>query len=126
MKQIINFIITFIILYLGNLIAPDYIVSDSWKTLLLATAIIFVAELIAELIVFVIAIITTILDSKFVSEALIIIVYAIVFAIALLSSAIALKVAVNVVPNFAINGIWTYIIVAVLMTFLSVSGSSKK
>lgn len=39
MKNIINFMILFLILFLGNKIAPETIASESWKTTLLAAVI---------------------------------------------------------------------------------------
>ena len=49
-KRIVNFIVLFLILYLGNQIAPEAIVTNGWKTTLMATVICYIAQTIVALL----------------------------------------------------------------------------
>ena len=50
MHKIINFILLFLILTFGNILAPEHVLTDGWKTTLLVTVICFIAEAILSAI----------------------------------------------------------------------------
>lgn len=125
MKQLLNFGILFGVLFLGNMIVPECIVSDSWQTTLLAAVVCTCAECICGVLTGLLMIMLTWVSAKTDSRILFIATIVIVVAATLAVPAIGLLLCSKYVSSFAVNGWFTYVVLALLISLLSFSDSKK-
>ena len=121
MKRIINFIALFLILYLGNQIAPDAIVSNGWKTTLMATIICYIAQTIVALLMIAVTTGGYVIVAKIGWTWLFYLFTFGLILIAICLPAIALYVSVQVLDGFAVHGTITYVILIFMINILSYS-----
>lgn len=125
MRKILNFIILFLILTLGNQIAPEAIVTDGWKTTLLVTVICYIAEEIISILI-AITFIGGIFVSVWKDNTPLFVIAIIVLLISIGGIPIlALIICEHFIPAFAVNGTVTYIILMLCINILSVSENTK-
>ena len=122
MKNIMNFIILFMVLFLGNKIAPEAIVSESWKTTLLAAVICMVAEVIMGLCI---AIFAAVAAAGIRRLGMILALLAFIIISGYMLPISALWVCGWIIDGFQIHGIATYAILALTINVLSISGKKK-
>ena len=121
MKRIINFIALFLILYLGNQIAPDAIVSNGWKTTLTATIICYIAQTIVALLMIAVTTGGYVIVAKIGWTWLFYLFTFGLILIAICLPAIALYVSGQVLDGFAVHGTITYVILIFMINILSYS-----
>lgn len=121
MKRIINFIALFLILYLGNQIAPDAIVSNGWKTTLMATIICYIAQTIVALLMIAVTTGGYVIVAKIGWTWLFYLFTFGLILIAICLPAIALYVSGQVLDGFAVHGTITYVILIFMINILSYS-----
>ena len=122
MKNIINFMILFLVLFLGNKIAPKAITSESWKTTLLAAVICMVTEVIMGLCITIFATVVVAGIRRF---GMILALLAFIIVSGCMLPIFALWVCGRIIDGFQIHGIATYAILALTINVLSISGKKK-
>lgn len=130
MTNVINLILTFLIIFLGNKIAPEYIIINSWEDAALAAVIIMLIEAVACFIVELILTPLMLVISSADSDITIIIGFVITIVIcvggicaATFGSFVA---ADKLLDGFACTTTGTYIVLAILDSILSVSSTGTK
>lgn len=126
MHKIINFILLFLILTFGNILAPEHILTDGWKTTLLVTVICFITEAILSAISSIIFIGGYVASSLKVNLPMFILSFVFYIGISIVLPVLALKVCEHFIPAFAVNGILTYIVLMFSINLLSVSDSKSQ
>ena len=121
MKRIINFIVLFFILYLGNQIAPDAIVTNGWKTTLIATVICYIAQTIVALMMIAITAGGYAIGARIGHMWLIYLFTFGLILIAICLPAIALYISGQVLDGFAVHGTITYAVLIFMINILSYS-----
>ena len=121
-KSVINFILIFGVLYLGNYLFPDYIVSDGTKTLLIATLLSYFIMLVVNLILICLTSLSIKLDT--VLGMMISIVYGVIFC--LFAPIICMMICSNMLDGFQINGGFTYILLAVTLNIFQITDKETK
>lgn len=129
MANILNLLINFAIIFFGNMIAPEYIVINSWKDAALAALIIFMAQLIGNVLINLILIPSLVAievssSSLSVVMGIISIILVIVLSIGIDIASVIL--ADKILDGFTITTTLAYIIVIILTSVLSVSNNSAK
>lgn len=129
MKRIINFIILFLVLHIGNMVAPDRIVTTGWKETLIAAVICMAFEVLLSWALYAFLSIGMAAISRTMSVLMMILVILIVILAAFILPGIGLYLVDRVHPEFAIHGILTYgvlIVVLNLLTYSDKPSQSKK
>lgn len=125
MYKIANFIILFIILTLGNIVAPEYIVTDSWQTTLIVTLVCNIAMYIISIFIAIFVCGGSILSAWKKSPVLVILTcitgVVLVFCLPLLS----LFACEYFIPLFKVNGVLTYFLLIAAMFILTISKKSE-
>ena len=121
MHKIINFILLFLILTFGNILAPEHILTDGWKTTLLVTVICFIAEAILSAISSILFIGGYVASSLKDNIPMLIVSFVFYIGISIILPILALKISEHFVPAFAVNGTLTYIALMLCINLLSVS-----
>lgn len=129
MKRIINFIILFLVLHIGNMVAPDRIVATGWKETLIAAVICMVFEVLLSLVLYAFLGIGMVAISRTMSVIMLILIVAAAILAAFILPGIGLYLVDRVRPEFAIHGILTYGVLIVVLNLLAYSdkpNQSKK
>lgn len=129
MKRIINFIILFLVLHIGNMVAPERIVTTSWKETLIAAVICMVFEVLLSCALYAFLGIGMVAISRTMSVLMLILIVAAVILAALILPGIGLYLTDYVREGFAIHGILTYGVLIVVLNLLAYSdkpSQSKK
>ena len=129
MKRIINFIILFLVLHIGNMVAPDRIVTTGWKEILIAAVICMVFEVLLSLVLYAFLGIGMVVISRTMSVLMLILIVAAAILAAFILPGIGLYLVDRVRPEFAIHGILTYGVLIVVLNLLAYSdkpNQSKK
>lgn len=129
MKRIINFIILFLVLHIGNMVAPDRIVTTGWKETLIAAVICMVFEVLLSLVLYAFLGIGMVVISRTMSVLMLILIVAAAILAAFILPGIGLYLVDRVRPEFAIHGILTYGVLIVVLNLLAYSdkpNQSKK
>ena len=129
MKRIINFIILFLVLHIGNMVAPDRIVTTGWKETLIAAVICMVFEVLLSLVLYAFLGIGMVVISRTMSVLMLILIVAAAILAAFILPGIGLYLVDRVRPEFAIHGILTYGVLIVGLNLLAYSdkpNQSKK
>lgn len=126
MHKIINFILLFLILTFGNILAPEHILTDGWKTTLLVTVICFITEAILSAISSILFIGGYVASSLKVNLPMFILSFVFYIGISIVLPILALKVSEHFIPAFAVNGTITYIVLMLCINLLSVSESKTQ
>lgn len=121
MKNLINFVVSFLVIFIGNKIAPEAIIIDSWKDAALAALIILGFSVAVTIIVTLIsALIMLKCDSIPILVALLVVAIAISIAIAIGS----IMLADYILPGFSITT-HALIVVAIVNGLLYVPATQK-
>lgn len=124
-KQIVNLIILFLMLFVGNMIAPDYIVTSDLKTTIVATVMCFIGTDILQWLSLVI--IVPLWTSGIKRNDRLIMIIAFIFTVTANSIAFIamLSITTHYIEGFAINGVITYAVITVLYGILLVEDPTK-
>jgi len=112
MKQIFNFIITGVILYLASVYFSDVVQIADMKSLILATILLFIAEIIVVIVLFVMMAVSLFSGNW---GGLIIIAIAICFA-----EILALTLVSAWLPGVTITGFWTKFLLAFALSIFRI------
>ena len=127
MKNLFSYLVIFLTLFVGGIIAPKHIVSEGWKSTILASLIIFGAEIIISVIlIFATAAILGIahhLDDPSIAYIITIVVF---FLLAWLILPFSMYLADKYISGFELNGAWTYVLLTVIISFFSPKGKKKE
>lgn len=129
MKTIINFILSFAVLFLASVIAPTYIVAENWKTAMLASAVCAAIEVLIFIFIFVsLAVLSHISweTGSYCLEKIVNIVAIIEIGLYIISTPIVLYITQKLIDNFQINGIFTYIVLSIILSIFQISNSQNK
>lgn len=126
MKRIVNFIVLFLILYLGNQIAPEAIVTNGWKTTLMATVICYIAQTIVALLMIAVTTGGYIIVAKIGWNWLFFLFTFGLILIAICLPAIALYISGQVLDGFAVHGTITYAVLIFMINILSYSDKKSR
>lgn len=121
MKNLKNIIVTFLLLFVGNMVFPKYIEAENWKKVIIATLVMIIAEIITGILIFLILGILVLVDKPWIA-------IIVTIGLSILIIPVALLACSSYVPGFELHGIWTYIILTVLLSVLTASDTndSKK
>lgn len=117
MRNIINFVFTFLVLLAGSHYFPDYVNIKDTETLILASFLMF-----AIAFVFGITLVFSILLIPIGIGCLTTI---ILFIVALLLTPIRLYILDMYLPGFEINGFWTYVVLSVSLMFFTIKAKTE-
>lgn len=120
MRTLYNSLVYFLVILLGSMIFPEYIVCDGWKMALQVTVIHVVLAVVYCIAVFLIMLIT-IIPSNILR--VISIITAIILALA--STLISLIIAEHMIDGFEVNGVFTYIAIMILTSMFSIKASKE-
>lgn len=121
MKRIINFIILFLVLHIGNMVAPDRIVTTGWKGTLIAAVICMVFEVLLSWALYAFLGIGMVAISRTMSVIMLILIVVAAILAALILPGIGLYLTDYVREGFAIHGVFTYGILIVILNLLAYS-----
>lgn len=122
MKNFISFIAHFSILYVGNLIFPNNIIINNWQDAVMVTLIWWGAVSVCNLISAILISIGTI-TNKIALAITMLILTIILLAV---STFLGLYISTQVIENFALNGFWTWVVIAILSILFSSNTSINK
>lgn len=130
MQNIIRFIVIFLSLFIGNMLKPKYIVLDGWKTAIIATLCILIANIIITLLSSLGILLSTFIFSFFInnptSVSTFILGIFINIIIIICGLPLSLYATTKIVDNFQINGVLTYIILTVIIGLFSINTSQNE
>lgn len=136
MKNLLNsvlyFAIFFIVLFLGNLLCPE-IISDNWKTTLLATLAIYILSTMFSFILLILSsCITAFVGNKLfdkwkyeTSTYLMIIFIIIANILYFISIFLSLRIALKYVKGFIISENYAVILLAIILYLISITSNKK-
>ena len=120
MRTLYNSLVYFLVILLGSMLFPEYIVCDGWKMALQVTVIHVVLAVVYCIAVFLIMLIT-IIPSNILR--VISIITAIILALA--STLISLIIAEHMIDGFEVNGVFTYIAIMILTSMFSIKSNKE-
>lgn len=100
-------ILIMFILFIGSAITPSYIIAEDWKAIIKACIAILISTIIFKIIIDVIMVILIEINTYLIL---------VLFFVEPFVNILALMFASNTVNNFEIRGVWTYIILAFLIS----------
>lgn len=120
MRTLYNSLVYFLVILLGSMIFPEYIVCDGWKMALQVTVIHVILA-----VIYCIAVVLLMLITIIPSNILRVITVISAFVLALASTLISLRIAEHIIEGFEVNGIFTYIAIMILTSMFSIKASKE-
>lgn len=115
--MITSILIMFATLFIGSAVAPSYIIAEDWKAVIKACIVILISTIIIRIIIYIIIVILAEMNTNPISPiSVVLLILIITIIIGFCINIIALKFASNHVDGFEIKGMWTYIILALLIS----------
>lgn len=126
MRKIINFVVLFLILTLGNMVAPQHVLSTDWKVTLIATVVCTIAMYLAGLIAGAVTVVSAwhSFENIKVMQFIVTIVFAVI--ISFVMPAIGLLICDRCITGFAINGFGTYFLLTAIINLLNVGDKKER
>lgn len=123
MKQILCFIVNFAIIFVGGLVAPEYIYVEDWKAAMLVAVVMIISQVVISLIGIIVAAIATSIGNNTWNRAVLLIaiitLVVVLIAMTVGASLASLAIADKLIEGFAINGAGAYAVLTILTTILT-------
>lgn len=117
MRQVVNFLLTAVTLYLSAILLPNSVYIKDFKTLFIASVMLFIAEAVSVFVIFML-ILAMILNTNL--AGLLVSILAIFFV-----EIIALSLLDMWLPDLMIIGLWPKIVIAFILSFLRIPDTNN-
>lgn len=123
MKQVLCFIVNFAMIFIGSLVAPEYIYVKDWKTAILVAVVMIISQVVISLVGIVVAAISVSIGNNTWNRAVmviaIIMLVIVLIAMTVGSSLASIVIADKLIDGFAINGAGAYAVLTILTTIFA-------